>query len=574
MKTESVESKFFAFHRSLRVEENAILEFVKRRNSKSHFVEETVKRIGYPLWDKMFKATGTVNVSRIRNSSYVQSSSNPSKVIEDTYYIPFVKEDENNVNAVMVVKAAISDTTINYISDWQYKNKTHGSTSVDSTAERHALFFMMLDYRTFGHKEFTIKDNNLFTSPSTRSTNNRKLGILVKNTISINGILGSDIENLVCLDFYICGTPWYCGNSCDYLNNCGLCYLRATPICGWTQDLNGGDFTWLGFNYGDIGGGSEGGGSSGGGNNNGGSDLPPIPCEGPPSQASLPNSFQQIKQNNACDGTSGWLPFVVYSYDYPFNYPEQPYDAPDEPIINNGVSLSDEVDPGNGSLTPPGRLIAKSRRTQPNIEDMLHGTDGNTTGILNLYPIMPKEWHFNQMKDLFHACTFFDFQLKSVADEMIQKFKDRTGGEYTNPLLNAKVAQSSAMINYIKKFGKELNDKLRETGGNLNSISELNLTYRPKFNGLFNKFHGLQILINDTESTDIHIDKFQMGASGSWSAEVTITIFDHFGIDKTDVLKYQFYHGGFSSWWILQRTLDYVPFKTVITVKEKIYSQL
>lgn len=74
MKLETVVSKFFGLHRSSNPEETAILDFVKRRNEKTHFVEETVKRIGYPRWDKMLKVK-TGNAMVIKNNSTTSPNS-------------------------------------------------------------------------------------------------------------------------------------------------------------------------------------------------------------------------------------------------------------------------------------------------------------------------------------------------------------------------------------------------------------------------------------------------------------------------------------------------------------------
>jgi len=93
---------------------------------------------------------------------------------------------------------------------------------------------------------------------------------------------------------------------------------------------------------------------------------------------------------------------------------------------------------------------------------------------------------------------------------------------------------------------------------------------RPVFNGLYNKFHGLQILINDTEYSEIELDNFETSSNGNWNADVTVTIHDHFGLDKNDALVYQDWHQGFPSWWILQHMRNYRPFETIVKVKMRI----
>jgi hypothetical protein len=81
-------------------------------------------------------------------------------------------------------------------------------------------------------------------------------------------------------------------------------------------------------------------------------------------------------------------------------------------------------------------------------------------------------------------------------------------------------------------------------------------------------------LINDTEYTEIQLDKFQLYPSGEWAAEVTVFINDHFGLDKNDAVTYHPYHKGFADWWLLQHTRGYVPFKTQIVIRKRIIGHL
>ena len=43
-----IEEKFFNSHRTADPVENALVNFIKRKNDSLHFVEKTVKQIGYP----------------------------------------------------------------------------------------------------------------------------------------------------------------------------------------------------------------------------------------------------------------------------------------------------------------------------------------------------------------------------------------------------------------------------------------------------------------------------------------------------------------------------------------------
>jgi hypothetical protein len=320
---ESTESRFFNSHRSQDPVETAIVGFVKRRNSKTHFVEETVKRIGYPRWDKAFKPSTSVTVQKVKVLGKNANNGTASPDNYDVYYVPFVRDEEDRVNASMVIKASASDTTIGYICDWQYRQRAYGSADVEASAERYALFFMMMDSRTLEHQKYDILDDRLFASSGPPSNEKaRTLGIKRSGSTSATGKKPLD-EALVCLDFYTCETPGYCSTHgdgiCDY---CGsFCHLIARFCDGYSAAAGTGPggsdwgISWGVWSWGgpDSGDGGAGGGSGG---YSGGSDLPPFPCDGPPSDASRSGNTGQIKMNGTpCDVGPGWSPADPYAPD-------------------------------------------------------------------------------------------------------------------------------------------------------------------------------------------------------------------------------------------------------------------
>lgn len=146
-------------------------------------------------------------------------------------------------------------------------------------------------------------------------------------------------------------------------------------------------------------------------------------------------------------------------------------------------------------------------------------------------------------------------------------------GCLSNPILTERVSHSSPMYNFLQTFGNKLEQQLRQKGDI--SLVSIDLDdIRPKSNTLYHKFHGLQILINDTEFTQVKLNDFQLSNDGQWSAIVTVEMYDHFGLDKNDALKYQFYHGGFAAWWALQHTKGFAPFTTKVVFQKKISGQL
>jgi hypothetical protein len=131
------------------------------------------------------------------------------------------------------------------------------------------------------------------------------------------------------------------------------------------------------------------------------------------------------------------------------------------------------------------------------------------------------------------------------------------------------------MIDYIESFRKLFSVELKKANGNILSTNEIDMQkLRPKFSSLHHKFHGLQILINDTETTNIMMYDYTIDSNGNWEAEVVFEITDHFGLDKNDVLTYQTTHRGFVAWWALQHKRDYKPFLTKIYVTRKLKGKI
>jgi len=244
---------------------------------------------------------------------------------------------------------------------------------------------------------------------------------------------------------------------------------------------------------------------------------------------------------------------------------ENPVDAPEEQEIQNGIDIIQTEVP---STIPTGTPIG-SNTPRGNTEDLEFGTNGDAAGILPSLLNKPDQELFTIMTNLFNACTFYG--LNPTALDFIQRFKDKTGGEYHHPDVSYAVSQTKAMRNFIKRFGVKLNEALQGNNGNINGI-EIELgDDRPQFSTLYHTFHGLKILINDTEHTTFKKLDFNLDPiTGEWEGTFFFEVTDHFGLDKRDVLKFQSKHSGFAAWWLLQHKRDYRPFKTKIWVKATI----
>lgn len=152
------EAKFFNNYGSADVREKGLVDFFKRRNDSSQFVEKTVERIGYPRWDKAISGKESRPAGRQGNDEAIIT------------YIPFVRENENHVNASLVVRTAPGDTSFHYLCDWQYSKYGYDTTATGWNAQTVFALFTLLDNHTLGHTKFKITDDSLFAGQSVTAT--------------------------------------------------------------------------------------------------------------------------------------------------------------------------------------------------------------------------------------------------------------------------------------------------------------------------------------------------------------------------------------------------------------------
>jgi len=200
-----LENKFFRSYRSDNAEENDLIHFLQRKNKQLHFVEKTVQRIGFPRWDKaLFVASNSIQKGTEHSEGYIM-------------YIPFVRDNQNFVNAALAIRVSEKDTIFTYMCDWQYSQYANGNMNDAGTAENLAVLLMVLDNKVMGHTRFLITDSSLFRSYGMqRGYTHREL------------VIGNSPEQarLVADEPYVCYYTYYCGSiswctargGCDYMN--------------------------------------------------------------------------------------------------------------------------------------------------------------------------------------------------------------------------------------------------------------------------------------------------------------------------------------------------------------------
>jgi hypothetical protein len=254
------QSKFFNSHRSSDPLETALVNFIKRENDKSPFIDKVIKQIGYPYWDKGM----TVSKQHVRG----RSASDSSIIV----YIPFVRDSQNYVNASMAISVAPGDTSFKYLCDWQYASMTFSTGSIaDTSAEKTALLFMALGRNIFGYSTYDISDKRLFHNSSNYTDTAR-----IRRHVTIEPVQSSNKSSTLASICYTT-TVWTITVNWHCVGCVGACDM-CTAMC---VDYSVSNHTEVNCFDEEVGGSQTGGGTSGGGGSGTGGGTTPPECSGP-----------------------------------------------------------------------------------------------------------------------------------------------------------------------------------------------------------------------------------------------------------------------------------------------------
>jgi hypothetical protein len=540
-------SAFFKTSKPINEKTEALIKKLKAHNDKTNFLNELPVDIGLPIWDKVY-------FNERKKSTTARNSTSETEA--EAVSVPMT-ENNHELSGVIVMKI-IEDSVVTimpYTNNYLYEITYFGLPSDSENAKKAIGVFLFMDYYAFGTTMFRNIPKDIFLQQSSTVDSKHTTEIELNTSNFIDG-QPSRISSSVCWEIswqvVNCGTPKSekCQPNCDRC--AGYCAPRTVgiEICagGGSPADNGGGPSGVIFPPPPSGGGGGGGWSP-----------PPPP---PPCNSIWYRTINPVNPNPCYNN--------INSPDYnPFSDPYNPVDSPEEPVINLGITVTDTVPPLTPLANP--RIIAKAP-CRGNIEDMQSGSSADPIGILpKLLPKTNAEL-FVEMRSLMTWYSFFNSDLESIGNRMIDKFSTSSGGFYSSDTLNKYVSLSAQFKNMMQQLGDRLNKELRSANGNINSVADFEIQ-RPVFNGNYNKTHGLTILINDTECTDIKLKGFTLRNGTNWSADVEITITDHFGLDKHDALEYQYWHKGFAAWWILQHRRGFQPFKTKIVITKRINGQ-
>ena len=262
-----------------------------------------------------------------------------------------------------------------------------------------------------------------------------------------------------------------------------------------------------------------------------------------------------------------------------------------------------EFEDANGhGLTPPSTIVAEDMRYSSSF-DLSTINDDRVRGNLDS---LSKKTDDELFKNLINLAEWVSRgELEDNNKRMIAEWRQRkynTPKEYyIDPRLTDAVYKDTTFVAQIKDIVRE---SIKNAKGRIETlvIKEKNISglRRPTFSIGKDKGSGLTFALNDTWGFRVTLLGYRYDATkGHFWANIRIDIFDHFGLDKSDVEKFgslenvrdkaalwgEAFSGisdglfeeaaeGFCAWFILQYMKGYKPFVTMMSKEIIIQGQL
>lgn len=116
-----------------------------------------------------------------------------------------------------------------------------------------------------------------------------------------------------------------------------------------------------------------------------------------------------------------------------------------------------------------------------------------------------------------------------------------------------------------------------KTTTRINSKGKEIFFLRPQFNSLMDLYEGQRIALNDIWSTEVKISSIEFD-NDNYTIRYHVTLWDHFGLNKSDLEKYfnafPIASSVFASWFILQHIRGYKPFITKMGFDKEFHGKL
>ncbi len=152
-KENSNETRFFNVPSTVDPIIKALANKIYRQNEKYHFVNDLVKRVGFPVWDK----------SLIVTNQGVRAAS--ARVMDDSttlIYVPFAIDSAQLVKATLLAQLSPEDSVFRLVYDWEYRRFGFDSTT-NYTWKAKDIFHLFARFQKsiYNHQSFQIIDGRI-----------------------------------------------------------------------------------------------------------------------------------------------------------------------------------------------------------------------------------------------------------------------------------------------------------------------------------------------------------------------------------------------------------------------------
>ena len=244
--------------------------------------------------------------------------------------------------------------------------------------------------------------------------------------------------------------------------------------------------------------------------------------------------------------------------------------------IKSAVMGSDAIN--NHIITnQAGRLIAFSSKEANRLvnsdgstaDDGLPGTTAYIKGRDNDKEDDLKE----DMLDLIMSTTSSSKVMRNVALKMTQRFFENTGGEFSDPDLDAAVDDDDNFKGFAKNLLRRFNAELDAVGGDLGRLKPFTIG-NPAFNSRANFKDGLGITIHGVSYVEVHLLKYEPYRNKNYYVQLQVDLYDNFGLGSEDLqidnyltqwYKWFDMHA-FQSWYLLQHKFGHIPLRTHVQI--------
>ena len=212
-------------------------------------------------------------------------------------------------------------------------------------------------------------------------------------------------------------------------------------------------------------------------------------------------------------------------------------------------------------------------------------------------------WNFENTAELYFA----QGELQQNLERMIAKFKRNEGGIYEDEVLTNAIIKNPATVEYCKKIEGYIVKQLKKSFFKLEDVEDKEPYFEKEINGEktfinkrnidrkdigknnfskpayiwkkdWNVLRGETIALNDIWATEIILKELTFTDNESYIAKYQITLWDHFGLNLTDMEKIfniiPSVGDIFVCWFILQHLRGYKPFITKITFERELIGSL